>query len=475
VTNFKKLSPDFPEILLKFGQGLNMNFPAHLPHVPPVSAGETDFRQRRVSLLRQLPAPALCALAVAACLSLGAQEPAPVPTPSQPAAASEPTPANAASKAEASKSGEVTEEELKQMLVGKQLFLRGGYLGDSLSFNEHGDPTGHPVAGSYTLSAVEIEKVRLSKHKVELIGDRYALHFLGALPYEDPSKAVDRVKITPKKKVLRITIDREQVVKEKKAKEASKGKDGKPAPAPAPVSGPSQTVASSETDVAAAPQPAAQSPAAPAAEPAPAEDKADQTADQAADQASVTTTTSPAHAAKVLRDAIDKVFATGLDDKIRAQMPEFWQLYYQAQAAGVDYHPKDPSVLRANAVDTQAKVVSSIAPDSNEFAQASGIAGRALYRVVIGADGKPGEIAVVRPIGFGLDENAVAAIRKATFEPAIKGGQPAAETLDLAVLFRIYSKRTSVAASEAKSADPAKPGPYTVRAQQDQAPAQPQQ
>jgi TonB family protein len=371
------------------------------------------------------------------------------------------------------------------MLVGKQLFLRGGYLGDSLSFTEHGDPTGHPIAGSYTLSAVEIEKVHLSKHKVELIGDRYALHFLGALPYEDPSRAVDRVKITPKKKVLRITIDREQVVKEKKAKEPSKGKDAKPSPSP--ISGPGQTVASSETDVAAAPQPAAPASAAaepaPGAEPAPAEDKseqaadraADRAADQAADQASVTTTTSPAHAAEVLREALDKVFATGLDDKVRAQMPEFWQLYYQAQAAGVDYHPKDPSVLHSNAVDTQAKVVSSIAPDSNEFAQASGIAGRALYRVVIGADGKPGEIAVVRPIGFGLDENAVAAIRKATFEPAIKGGQPAAETLDLAVLFRIYSKRTSVAASEAKSADPAKPGPYTVRAQPDQPPAQPQQ
>lgn len=189
----------------------------------------------------------------------------------------------------------------------------------------------------------------------------------------------------------------------------------------------------------------------------------------------MTTTTSPAHAAKVLREAIDKVFATGLDDKIRARMPEFWQLYYQAQAAGVNYRPKDPAILRSNAVDTQAKVLSSIAPESNEFAQASGIAGRALYRVVIGADGTPGEIAVIRPIGFGLDENAVAAIRKATFEPATKAGKPAAETLDLAVLFRIYSKRTSVAASETKTSETVKPGPYTVQANTDQPTTQPQQ
>jgi hypothetical protein len=50
-----------------------------------------------------------------------------------------------------------------------------------------------PLVGSYTLSGVQIDKVRLTKHKVELEGARYALHFLGALPYEerrqDPSSA----------------------------------------------------------------------------------------------------------------------------------------------------------------------------------------------------------------------------------------------------------------------------------------------
>ena len=87
------------------------------------------------------------------------------------------------------------------MLVGKQLFLRGGYLDNSLSFNEHGALIDHSVQGSYTLSAIEIDRVHLTRHKVELEGARYGLHFLGALPYEDPTSAMDRVKITPKKKV----------------------------------------------------------------------------------------------------------------------------------------------------------------------------------------------------------------------------------------------------------------------------------
>jgi TonB family protein len=228
------------------------------------------------------------------------------------------------------------------------------------------------------------------------------------------------------------------------------------------VSQPSQTAQAAASAPTPAPAPTTDQAQQPASDQA-AEQASDQASDQAADQASVTTTISAAHAAKVLRDALDRIFATGLDDKVMAQMPQFWQLYYKAQTAGVDYRPSDPKVLRSSAVDQQAKVLSSIAPDSNEFAQASGIAGRALYRAVIGSDGKPGEIAVVRPIGFGLDENAVAAIRKATFEPALKNGQPVAETLDLAVLFRIYSKRTSVAATGPKSTDPIKPGPYTVR------------
>jgi TonB family protein len=402
--------------------------------------------------------------------------PPPQQTQSQPVPSSSPTPATAipaASQPEQSKAGDITEDELKQLLVGKPLFLRGGFLGDSLSFTEHGDPTGHTAMSSYTLSAVQIDRVRLTKHRVELEGSRYALHFLGALPFEDPSKAVDRIKITPKKKVLKISIDREQVVKPKKPKEPAKEKGKKPAAGTASQGQPAnEQVASSETDVAT--QPTANPSAAtakaetPAAEPATIQapdQPSGQETDQPADQASVTTTLSPAHAAKLLRDALDRIFAPGLDDKLRAQMPDFWQLYYQAQAAGVDYRPRDAKVLRSNLVDQQAKLTSSIAPDSNEYAQASGIAGRALYRAVIGADGKPGEIAVVRPIGFGLDENAVAAIRKASFQPAIKDGQPVAETLDLAVLFRIYSKRTSVAATDAPPADPSKPlkpGPYSV-------------
>jgi TonB family protein len=405
---------------------------------------------------------------------------APVQTPAQtPDATAAPQPAipttatPTAVSPEHTQPGAITEEELKQTLVGKQFYLRGGYLSDTLTFDEHGHIVGHPTQGSYTLNIVQIDHVRLTKHKVEMEGTRFGLHFNEQLAYEDSSTAFDKVRITPKKKIVKITIDREMVVNPKKKKESAKEK-GKAAKAPAP-----------NTAVASAPAPAATlavtvASTTPAASSAPDQDEpseADQLkasiaatpeAERPADPSSVTTTTSQAHANKLLRDAIDATLAPGLDDRMMVAMPDFWKLYYQSVAAKIDYRPADASILPQNAVDQKAHLMTSFEPDSNDFAQNAGVAGMALYHTVIGADGKPGEIAVARPIGFGLDENAVAAIRKAKFAPAIKDGKPVPVMLDLVVQFRIFSKRTAAqsapeTAEADKSTEPKLPGPYSLQ------------
>jgi hypothetical protein len=382
-------------------------------------------------------------------------------------AQAEPSAASAISEPQPAQAAEITEDEIKQLLVGKQLFLRGGYLDDALSFNEHGVLIGHSPQGSYTLNAIQIDRVHLTRHKVELEGERYGLHFLGALPYEDPTKAVDRVNITPKKKIVKITIDRELVVKPKQEKSkvswfkfGSKSDSANSAPqtastAPASASAPAAACSPCQSGAANNEEAQAEIAAAPPAE-------------RPADPKSVTTTTSPAHANKVLLDALQDIFAQPFDARMMDSMPGFWKLYYEAAAAKTDYRPKDPAVLRQNMVDQKAQLASRFEPPSNQYAQDSGVAGMALYHVVIGADGKPGEIAVARPIGFGLDESAVDSIRAATFEPAMKDGKPVPVLLDLVVEFRIYSKRTNVA-STPESADQKGttilPGPYSVQHQ----------
>ncbi len=164
------------------------------------------------------------------------------------------------------------------------------------------------------------------------------------------------------------------------------------------------------------------------------------------------------------------MFATGIDDRMIATLPDYWKLFYQSTAEHRAYKPADPAVLRQGDVDRKAKLISAIDPPSNEFAQKNGVAGMAMYHVVVGTDGKAREIAVGRPIGFGLDENAVQSIQQAKFEPGMKGGQPVPVTLDLLVQFRIYSKLTAetkqpvAAAAAAQPNKPILPGPYTANA-----------
>lgn len=357
-----------------------------------------------------------------------------------------------------SSSGAITEDQIKHMLAGKTFFLRSGYLDNTLNFDEQGRLVGHSPQGSYTLCEVQINKVRVTKRNVELEGDRFGLHFLGALPYEDPTKATDAVKITPKKKVVKITFDRERVESPKKKKE--KGKKDSHGPAsnsPGPSQSPSLQSSSNSVESAPASVGSA-SPVNPA-----------QKSESAAETNRTTTTASPAHASQMLLAAFDRVFAPGIDDRMIAAMPDFWKLYYQAAEAKTDYKPTDPAIFRQSAVDEKAKLISTIEPPSNEYAQANGVAGIALYHAVIGSDGKAEEIVAGRPIGFGLDESAVETIRKAGFQPAIKGGKPVPVVLDLVVSFRIYSKRTSEsgASSTTQQATDQQPqatlpGPYSV-------------
>jgi len=491
--------------------------PAQNPGLPPAQPDAAPQSENQSATPPSADSPAQPAASQdtsaqpASAPSAGGQPEAPAA--GKPAASAPDEPAQSASE----EPGATTEDELKKMLIGKPLFLRNGYLFDQLSYNELGMLIGKSPHASYTLSAVQIDKVRLTKHKLELEGARYGLHFLGALATEDPATAMDRVKITPKKKTVKITIDREIVVKPKKEKPAKPVK-AKPAdaqvvqskesiakatatlapvmPEPVPASAPDATATAAATPGAAGEPQGAEAPRQPAdantaaspaptsattsegAQPEPAAQPEAADADQGkaemaaapkeerpADPNSVTFTLSPAHAAKILKKAINNVFATGLDDRMMASMPDFWKLYYQAAQAKTDYQPSDPAVMRQGSVNQKAKLTSTFEPASNQYAQDNGVAGMALYHVVIGPDGTPGEIAVARPIGFGLDENAVTAIQAAKFSPAIKDGKPVPVLLDLVVQFRIYSKRTSIIripGQEDNPAAPILPGPYTA-------------
>jgi TonB family protein len=156
----------------------------------------------------------------------------------------------------------------------------------------------------------------------------------------------------------------------------------------------------------------------------------------------------------LLNTALDDVFATDIDQRMLAHLPDYWQEYFNSKNERREFVPTDKSVQTVGAGVTPPRVLNSIDPSSNEYAQKYGIAGLALCRTVVDATGKPEQIALVRPIGFGLDETAVDAIKKSHFTPGTEDGHPVPVVIDVVVTFRIFSNRTKPGSVVKGSKDP---------------------
>jgi TonB family protein len=325
----------------------------------------------------------------------------------------------------------LTEDALNARYVGKLIFLRGSYLGDDLNFDMDGKVNGSPTVGSFTLSGFEVRKVKLSKHKLDIEADRYGLHFLGTLPYEDEAKTFDQVKIS--KKPVHISIEREVIVIPKVKKE----KKAKDQPTPAELAA-AQTL---KTRDAAAPATLAATVA--ANEGLKESNIALKQSNEALKETNeALKAVSPAHSAMVMNKALNSIFANDIDPVMMSHLPEYWQAYFTSKSEHRQYMPKDASIKVVSEGMTPPRVLNSIDPSSNEYAQKYGIAGMELLRTVVDATGVPRQMAIERPIGFGLDEKAVEAIKNSHFRPATLNGQPVPVVVDLVVTFRIYSNRT---------------------------------
>jgi TonB family protein len=58
--------------------------------------------------------------------------------------------------------------------------------------------------------------------------------------------------------------------------------------------------------------------------------------------------------------------------------------------------------------------------------------------LIVGIDGHPTDVHVVRPLGMGLDKNAVKAVKNFRFKPAIFEGKPVPVKINVEVNFRLY-------------------------------------
>lgn len=84
------------------------------------------------------------------------------------------------------------------------------------------------------------------------------------------------------------------------------------------------------------------------------------------------------------------------------------------------------------------KLIYSVDPQFSDEARRAKYQGICVVSVIVDAQGNPQHIRVVRPLGMGLDEKAVEAVKQYRFKPAMYKGHPVPVEVDIEVNFRIY-------------------------------------
>jgi len=95
-------------------------------------------------------------------------------------------------------------------------------------------------------------------------------------------------------------------------------------------------------------------------------------------------------------------------------------------------------VFRVGGGVSAPKEIYAPEPEYSEEARKVKHMGTVVLQLVVGSDGNPRDIRVVRTLGLGLDEKAIEAVRRWRFEPAKKDGKPVAALVSVEVDFHLY-------------------------------------
>lgn len=137
--------------------------------------------------------------------------------------------------------------------------------------------------------------------------------------------------------------------------------------------------------------------------------------------------------------ALDAIFATSLE-QLAPDVPLYWQEFFHRDVL----HEKTvasrisakPSKIGGSV--QPPRVLKSVNPGFSEAARGQKFSGHSLISLFVDKEGMPEDIQVKRPIGLGLDDQAVKAVSQYRFKPALKNGQPVEVTLDIEVNFQIF-------------------------------------
>ncbi|MEO6923779.1 MAG: energy transducer TonB, partial [Bryocella sp.] len=133
-------------------------------------------------------------------------------------------------------------------------------------------------------------------------------------------------------------------------------------------------------------------------------------------------TTSDAH---TFDNALQLIFAQGIDRKLQAATPPYWQHYFDPLLKWPDDLSSASilSIPAATADTTPAAMTHRADTGYTIWAARDHVAGNVVLHLVVDAEGNPRRIGINTPLGYGLDEKAAEAAEKYRFNPARSQGK----------------------------------------------------
>ncbi len=100
--------------------------------------------------------------------------------------------------------------------------------------------------------------------------------------------------------------------------------------------------------------------------------------------------------------------------------------------------PPPQKTTHQNPGYTPPRLLHSVNPEYSPEARAAKFSGICVVALTIDTQGNPINVHVEKPIGMGLDENAINAVKQYRFTPATQNGVPIAKRIHIEVAFQYY-------------------------------------
>jgi hypothetical protein len=140
--------------------------------------------------------------------------------------------------------------------------------------------------------------------------------------------------------------------------------------------------------------------------------------------------------------ALTAIFAEDLESLVPL-LPQYWQPFAKVNLlpVGSSDHATSstafvfPSLPKVGGSVKPPKILKSVGPFATKAALDQRYSGNALVSLIVEENGLPSHLMVVRALGLGLDEQALAAVGRYVFAPATENGKPIRVQLNIEVNF----------------------------------------